>query len=343
MPRLPTSVLFAAAALAAASIPSAGCGGGGGGAAGGGASSPNATAAPPSSAPLAAAAHPTLDAFPPPRGRTLQQLANTFTPGLTGGAASTLYTPGRNRLAFGLLDDQSAFVYGATAVYVARGPAQPARGPFLAPADSLEVRPAFRSRTSSGDSGDVKAIYHADVDLPAPGGWYALTATKVGSKTYGTALMLSVKRSSPIPAVGDAAPRIDTPTVASAGGDVSKIETRDPPDDMHDVNLKDVLGKRPVALLFATPALCQSRVCGPVVDIAAQLQAAYGDRVAFIHNEVYVDNDANKGLRPQLKAFGLTTEPWLFTIDRRGRVVARLEGAFGFEEFRDAIEAALRQ
>ena len=28
------------------------------------------------------------------------------------------------------------------------------------------------------------------------------------------------------------------------------------------VNFKDVVGKRPVALLIATPALCQSRVCG---------------------------------------------------------------------------------
>ena len=31
----------------------------------------------------------------------------------------------------------------------------------------------------------------------------------------------------------------------------------------------EVVGKKPVALLFATPQLCQSRVCGPVVDIAA--------------------------------------------------------------------------
>lgn len=340
MLRLPTSALLVAAACATAALSVAGCGGSD--AAGGGASSPNAKAAPPSSAALVAAAQPALGDFPRPRGRTIQQLAHTLTPGLTGGAATAHYTPGRNRLAFGLLDAENAFVYGKTAVYVARGPNQPARGPYLAPADSLEVRPPFRSRTSSGDAGDVKAIYHADVDLPAPGRWYALTATRVGSEVYGTALTLQVKRTSPIPAVGDPAPRIDTPTLASVGGDASKIDTRDPPDDMHDVSLKDVLGKRPVALLFATPALCRSRVCGPVADIAAQLHAAYGDEVAFIHNEVYVGNDANNDLRPQLKAFGLTTEPWLFTIDRRGRVAARLEGAFGFDEFRAAVEAARR-
>ena len=56
-----------------------------------------------------------------------------------------------------------------------------------------------------------------------------------------------------------------------------------------------------MALLFATPQLCQSRVCGPVVDIALQTAAKYGDRVEFIHQEVYVDNDPAKGLREPLR------------------------------------------
>jgi hypothetical protein len=64
--------------------------------------------------------------------------------------------------------------------------------------------------------------------------------------------------------------------------------------------------------------------------------------MTFIHNEIYVDNDPNKGLRPQLRAFGLETEPWLFTFDRRGRVAARLEGTFGIRAFRQAVRAALR-
>jgi hypothetical protein len=231
-------------------------------------------------------------------------------------------------------------VYGNTAVYVARGEHAPAHGPFLAPVDSLQVRPAFRSQTSAGDT--VKAVYHADVELPGPGRWLLLTVTRAGEELVGGAASVTLRRSSPVPAVGDVVPRVHTPTLASVGGDVAKIDTRVPPDRMHDVDLADVLGKRPVALLFATPALCRSRVCGPVADEAAQLQSAYGDSVDFIHNEVYVDNDYAKGLRPQLTAFGLTSEPWLFAIDRSGHVAARLEGAFGIDEFRAAIEAALR-
>ncbi len=338
MPRLPTRTLLAAVACAVASIPAAGCGGSDG--AGGGASSPNAQPAA-ASPQVAAASHPRLADFPKAQGRTLQQLALTMKAGPQVGQATTVYTPGTDRFAFGVIAPSGDFLYGATAVYLARSPHARASGPFLAPADSLEVRPAFRSRTSASDPGDVKAIYHAQVTLPSAGRWYALVAIKSGSKLVGGTAVLDVTTKDEVTAVGAAAPRIDTPTLASVGGVVSKIDTRDPPDDMHDVSLKDVLGKKPVALLFATPALCQSRVCGPVTDIAAQLHAAYGGKVAFIHNEVYVDNDPNKGLRPQLKAFGLTTEPWLFAIDRRGRIVARLQGAFGFDEFRDAVEQAL--
>lgn len=332
--RLPAAL--ASLCLAAAAL--AGCGGS---SEGGGATSPNARPAPASSPEVASAANPTAAEFPSPDGRTLQQLADTMRPGLQAGLATSLYTPGENRLAFGVLDADNAFVYGRTAVYVARRPDGPASGPFVAPADSLEVRTAFRSQTSNSTAGELKAIYHADVDLPTPGRWFVLTATRVGNELYGASADLRVVPRSDVPAIGDAAPSVDTPTLASAGNDVSKIDTRTPPTTMHDVNLRDALGRRPVALLFATPALCQSRVCGPVADIGEQLKAAYGDRVDFIHNEIYVGNDPERGLRPQLGAFGLTTEPWLFTIDADGRVAARLEGAFGVEEYRAAIESAI--
>ena len=94
-------------------------------------------------------------------------------------------------------------------------------------------------------------------------------------------------------------PSIHTPTVDEVG-DIAEIDTRDPHDTMHDEDLADVVGKEPVVLLFATPALCVSRVCGPVVDIAEQVKAEQGDDAAFIHMEIYNDNDPNKGMRPQL-------------------------------------------
>jgi hypothetical protein len=107
---------------------------------------------------------------------------------------------------------------------------------------------------------------------------------------------------------------------------------------MHSDDLKDVLGKKPVALIFATPALCQSRVCGPVVDVALQVRDEVGDGVAFIHNEVYNDNDPNKGIRPQLTAFGLQSEPWIFLINKDGTIEQRIEGAIGVDELKADVE-----
>jgi hypothetical protein len=145
-----------------------------------------------------------------------------------------------------------------------------------------------------------------------------------------------------VPGPGDKAPVIDTPTEADAGGDIESIDTRVPPSTMHEENFADVVGKKPIVLVFATPRLCQSRVCGPVVDVAEQLKADYGDQAAFIHMEIYRDNDVNKGFRPQVAAWRLPTEPWVFTIDKTGKVAARLEGAFSARELEAAIEKALK-
>jgi hypothetical protein len=107
---------------------------------------------------------------------------------------------------------------------------------------------------------------------------------------------------------------------------------------MHGDDLADVLGKKPVVLLFATPALCQSRVCGPVTDIAEQVKQEFGDRVAFIHQEVYNDNQISDGPRPQMTAYGLSTEPWLFVIDRTGEVSTVLQGPFSVQELEAAVQ-----
>ena len=144
-----------------------------------------------------------------------------------------------------------------------------------------------------------------------------------------------------IPGVGDRPPKVETDTLGSASGDVASIDTRVPPSDMHAKSFADVVGRKPVALLFATPQLCQSRVCGPVVDVALQMKAKYGDRVEFIHQEVYADNDPNKGLRKPLQQFNLPTEPWLFVVGADGRITARLEGSFGLGAFERALKTAL--
>jgi hypothetical protein len=300
-----------------------------------------AAAPPPAVSELSAAERPNLHDFPPAGGRTLQQLAALVKSTAQFGAATGSYTPGLRRLAFGLNTSSGAFIYAATAVYIAKTPSSLARGPFLATADPMTVAPQYRSKQNAGPGG-IEAIYAAHIPLPHPGTFVVLTLTHTANGLIGAPGEVAVAGSSPIPDVGQRPPAIATDTLAGDHGSIALVTTRLPPDDMHAVSFDQVLGRRPVALLFSTPQLCTSRVCGPVTDVAVSLEHEFAGRITFIHEEVYANNQPSNGLRAQMKAFHLQTEPWLFTINRRGNIVARLEGAFGATEVRQALEAALR-
>jgi hypothetical protein len=282
--------------------------------------------------------------FPAPGGRTLQEVADAIGGGPVEAAlASSVFTIGDNRLAFGVIDDEGQFVYGKTAVYVAPAPGKPAQGPFVAPADVLMTDAPYRSKQAALEEDPFAAIYAAEVPFRRRGAYSVLVVTTRDGKLVAapTQVRVSSPGADPIPGVGDPAPRVRTDTLASAGGDVASIDTRTPPSDMHERSFADVVGSKPVALLFATPQLCSSRVCGPVVDIAAQLKAKYRDQVEFIHQEVYVDNTPDKGLREPLRRFHLRSEPWLFVVGRDGRITARLEGSIGLAAFERALKTAL--
>jgi hypothetical protein len=296
---------------------------------------------PPAVAELPAAERPQLAEFPSAHGRTLQQLGGLVKSSAQLGAATGTFTPGTRRFAFGLTASSGAFIYAPTAIYIAATPTMPAQGPFLAAADPMSVSPQYRSQQNSGPGG-IQAIYSADVPVPHRGTYTVLALTRTSKGLIGSPGEIAVAASSLIPNVGQRPPAIATDKPATVHGDAALLTTRLPPEDMHAVSFSQVLGKRPVALLFSTPQFCISRICGPVTDILVQLQHKYAGRIAFIHQEVYVNNQPTKGLRPQLKAFHLETEPWLFTVNRQGVITARLEGAFGLNGATQALQAALR-
>ena len=283
--------------------------------------------------------------FPAADGRSLQEIADSMTSGPQAAAAGQQYTVGRNRLAFGVIEESGKFLYGKSAVYVAPTPDSRAMGPYPAPADLLITDPPFRSRQAAAETDLFAAVYGAEVPFPKPGDWSVLTVTQSGGGLVAAPAQVQVdtEAKDKVPAVGEPAPEVQTDTLASAKGDEAAIDTRIPTaPKLHETSFAEVAGSKPVALLFATPQLCQSRVCGPVTDIALQMEAKYGDRMEFIHQEVYVDNVVAKGLRPPLKAFSLPTEPWLFAVNAKGRITMRLEGSFGLNALEGAIKSTLR-
>jgi len=284
---------------------------------------------------------PPASEFPATQGRTLEQVL-----GAAGGEgpvvspAAQVLRVGENRFPFGVFTvEREQIIDAEVAIYAAPGGlGGRATGPFPARIDDLETEDAFRARSTADDPDAATVAYVSDVDLPQPGKW-AFAALLRDGDSYAASLLATpslVGQFDDVPGPGDRAPRVSTPTVDDAP-DVSQIDTRVPPSSLHDEDLADVLGRKPAVLLFATPALCQSRVCGPVVDVAEQVKREYGDRVAFIHQEVYNDNDLNKGVRPQMRAYNLPTEPWLFVIDRDGVIRTAIEGPFGVAELDAAV------
>ena len=285
--------------------------------------------------------------FPKPNGKSLAELLKQ-----TGGNGPVLapsgleLRTGKHRFGFALFSPSRKQITDASvAVYTAPAGGGPASGPYLARWESLAVRPQFQSRQTASDPDAAKSIYTAEIPFDKPGQYNIVGIARIGGKlvpatTPSPGVVVKKESPDPIPAVGTRPPRIHTPTVADAGGDVASIDTRLPPSSMHDADFADVLGKKPVVLLFATPQLCQSRVCGPVVDVAEQVKASSGDDVEFIHMEIFNNNRIDDGVRPQMVAFHLQTEPWLFVFDRSGKVAARIEGAFSERELKDAIAKA---
>ena len=280
--------------------------------------------------------------FPVPKGRPIAELLGGMPRGLILAPSVSVIQPGSNRYGFAIFDAARKQINAApVALYVARQDGSGVRGPFLARSESLTVKPAYQSVTTANDPDAAKMVYVADLDFPRPGRFRVYGIARLDGRSVALdPFTAQVSRSSGgIPQVGEKAPKVTTPTLASVGGDASKIETRSPAaKDLLNTNLADVYGTKPVALLFATPALCQSRVCGPVVDVMAQVRSQLGDsKVAFIHNEIYRDNAVNKGLAPQPAAYRIPTEPWLFVLDRTGRVSTRIEGAFSAAELERAV------
>jgi hypothetical protein len=316
-----------AAALAAAALGLGACGGGGGGGDGVGPPPGNRVGGD--------------EPFPNPSSRTLAQLRRGLGPGPLMASSVSVLEPGRkNRFAFGLFDRARRQIADApAAVYVAPVNGGRVEGPYPAKHQSLAVPASRRSKTVADDSDAASSIYVANVPFDSEGDYQVLGVTKLDQRVVGgTPVTVSVSKPKTPPAVGDLAPRVHTPTRADVRN-LSEIDTRVPPSSMHEDDLADVLGHRPVMLLFATPRLCRSRVCGPVVDVLEEVKARNPNAAAFIHMEVWNKNSVDQGQRPQVRAYGLPSEPWLFAIDAHGRVAERIEGAFSADE----AEAALRK
>jgi hypothetical protein len=166
-------------------------------------------------------------------------------------------------------------------------------------------------------------LYTAPAEF-ASTGLHELVVVTADGRAGAVAVDVRDAESSALPAPGDQAQAVATPTDDAPLG-YERICTRSQPCGMHEVSLDEALaGDTPVVLLFATPAFCQTAVCGPTVDVVEQVRRRGFDDVTFVHCEIFAD--AGETLGEPVVAWDLPTEPWMFVIDAGGTIVRRADG-----------------
>jgi len=165
--------------------------------------------------------------------------------------------------------------------------------------------------------------------LETPGIYRVVAQSSKGSLAATTEANFQVITADPNIPVGAAAPLTREP-LASQVSDISTIDTGVPPDDMHYTTVADaVAAHHAVVAFFGSPGFCQSKTCAPEVDVVKVLEKKYRARgVEFVHVETYKGGrpDANRTINPEFDQWKLTTDPWVFVIDRSGLVSAKFDG-----------------
>jgi hypothetical protein len=244
------------------------------------------------------------------------------------------YAPGAVRVTFLVIRGNGASVERPRArVWLARGLKEK---PFLEATARLEP-----VGVPGSVGADALALYVAQVSVDKPGKYWML-AEPVGASQPIQALFNVVVKASPAsPEIGAPAPTSRTPTLGSAGGDLEALSTATKPEPaLYRWSVAEsVEAGAPFVVAFATPRFCESRTCGPTVDVVDAVRRRFEkDGVRFIHVEIYEDNDPAKPVNRWVKEWNLPSEPWVFVVGRDGRVAAKFEGAVSVPALTAAVE-----
>lgn len=217
-------------------------------------------------------------------------------------------------------------------------------------ADMTDV--AGESEATYFGQGLPVGIYATYPNFPQAGAWGVEVETLLPGMTEPAVsrLRLNVLAEDPTPRIGEAAPAVDTPTVADTADLTTISSAVEPNPSLYQLSVAEALeAGKPVGILFATPGFCKTATCGPSIDVVGDLQERYGEQMNFLHVEVYQYpfSDAVQANPPLLsegmQAWNLTSEPWLFLVDSSGVVRMKYEGGITVEELAPVVEDLLRQ
>ena len=276
----------------------------------------------------------------------------TFTP-ISGNSE---FVPGPNRMALALIDQDNAPILGRpdTSFRISFS--------FCSPTATPEATPPPCQPKTDEDAQFVPTIKNADGSV-ADGFWVTYPTFDQAGTWEGTATLtrdgkkgdstfhLTVSTDSTTPQLGQQAPPDDNPTLKSEPN-IKKLSTDASPDEsFYQMTVTEAIAAhKPFVVVFATPAFCTSRLCGPILDNVKSIKPAFADRVNFIHIEPYQLDDEGQlvtsaqggpQVSPAFDAWHLNSEPWIFVVGADGKIAARFEGSASPEELTAAIQGAL--
>lgn len=175
-------------------------------------------------------------------------------------------------------------------------------------------------------------------------GIYDIKAAYDGASMDSTLEVVDPSRVGP-PVVGAQLPPVNSPTTADALG-VDPLCSRVPACPYHEVNLNAAVGGgKPIVMLIATPAYCQTAVCGPVLDLVMEQTFGRSD-LTVLHQEVYKDPKGQRDLAKALlapvpAAYKLAFEPVLYITNSAGLIVARADVTVDRSELKELLTLAV--
>lgn len=205
------------------------------------------------------------------------------------------------------------------------------------------------SQPVAGPPSQGRGVYVVDpLSFNAPGYWGVQVTVSLGNKQHIGGAAFEVIAAPQVPGVDDKAilsqnhivgSEVPLPALDSRAGPDGRI----PDTELHQKTIKGAVEQgRPALVVFSTPVFCVSKFCGPVTDMVADLQKVYGQKVDFIHIEIW--RDYQKQVANQVAADWLLRgqelrEPWVFLIDGDGTITKRWDNVAS----RSEIEPHLQQ
>lgn len=259
-----------------------------------------------------------------------------------------LFAADNRVLAYGDVTLRFGFAGTADAPEPEVEPGAPVEATFL-PVAGQDVDPE-RAGPELVAPSEARGVYAAtDVRFDEAGNWIVVVEGEDDGREFEVQAAFQVTTDPRVISVGDSAPATQNPLPGDPGVPPAAIDSRaddgEVPDPaLHSTTVADALGaSRPVVVVVSTPVYCVSRFCGPITEEVAEFAGEFGDRVDFVHLEVWQDFE-NQVVNPAAGEWIFprdgsgAREPWIFVVGDDGIVVERFDNAVSDAELRAAVE-----